>query len=341
MKLEDKFFCPNKFGYTIAGKALFPGALILFLIIFAAPASAKYTTSALDKITISTDLNAILIEKEDSIDNSNSGPMASPGISSGLSTELTSEQPPVTASGSIEPSNDVATQSQASSGETPSATPGPKPTTIDIATQTTSSGAVEVSDVLPAQSASDSDETQLAASEKEPMIVDSAQQAAIPEPGEPSWDELVKTDGDSDNSQLATADAALEITETVSEQESLEEIIRNGLNKTIQGWSFAWANQDIDRYLSFYAEDFQPENTQLSRSAWVEQRKVRLLNPRKIEISVSEIELQIDNEPIKRAEFQQRYKSDYYQDNILKSLEFVSQDDQWKIISEKTVQVLP
>jgi hypothetical protein len=213
---------------------------------------------------------------------------------------------------------------------------------------------IEISDDPPLEPETDNGDTQLAVSGAESTPMATKPEVVSPDLMELSEDSPELSDETSFDEQVASAAAAPEIEpETVPEATSVELIVANtsqqensgdtiriDINKTIQGWAFAWSSQDVPGYLAFYADEFTPDNPQLSRSTWAVQREERLLKPGKIELGLSNIEIYLDEVPVKRAEFEQTYKSDVYQDKVLKSLEFIEQDGEWKIRSERTVKVL-
>jgi len=129
---------------------------------------------------------------------------------------------------------------------------------------------------------------------------------------------------------------------TVEEQrlKTYESDITVQVEGAIQGWAFAWASQDVGNYLEFYSPSFQPEDLNMSKPEWEKLRESRLLKPRSIELSVSEIELTIKDGRETHAVFEQVYKSDTFSDRILKSMEFILQEGEWKINRERTLKTL-
>jgi hypothetical protein len=214
--------------------------------------------------------------------------------------------------------------------------PTPAPTTIPEL--------IEQSDDSPPEPDNDSEDTQLDASGVVTTAIDIEPETEPPEPGESSEDSPGLSDDRAPDEPVTREEPEATSTELVAaitnQQANPEETIRIGINKTIQGWAFAWSSQNVPGYLGFYADEFTPDNPQLSRSAWTVQREERLLKPGNIELGLSNIEIYLDETPVKRAEFEQTYQSDVYQDKVLKSLEFIEQNGIWKIRSERTIKVL-
>ncbi len=105
--------------------------------------------------------------------------------------------------------------------------------------------------------------------------------------------------------------------------------------ETVDRWLLAWWRQKVDDYLSFYAKDFEvPEN--LDRRAWEEQRRVRLVAPAFITIDIEAREITALSEHQYRAQFIQHYRSDTYQDTVLKVLELIRENGRWKIQREES-----
>lgn len=127
--------------------------------------------------------------------------------------------------------------------------------------------------------------------------------------------------------------------ETIEQPDDLQQISQE-IDAAMQGWASAWSDQNVDAYLNHYAAEFTPAKDSMSRAQWVAQRKQRLENPSRIELSLSDIELTGIEDQITRVVFRQNYRSDNYSDEIIKSLDFVNVEGDWKILSEKTVKVL-
>jgi hypothetical protein len=121
---------------------------------------------------------------------------------------------------------------------------------------------------------------------------------------------------------------------------SLNDSIERIIELTIGIWASAWSNQDVDTYLEQYASSFIPGNASLSLEAWKALRKTRLSTPKSIQVSISNLEIAIFDSGIHLATFVQDYKSDIFQEKSLKSLEFIEQDDSWKILSERSIRLL-
>ncbi len=109
------------------------------------------------------------------------------------------------------------------------------------------------------------------------------------------------------------------------------------VTQTIQDWLQAWRKQDVGAYLAFYAKQFKtPDNE--SRSQWEQTRRTRVLRPKKIEIRLSSLKVQIADTENATAIFHQDYRSDSYGDKVIKELTFIKEDGVWRIRQERVVK---
>ncbi|MBX2849765.1 MAG: hypothetical protein KTR16_15685 [Acidiferrobacterales bacterium] len=132
-----------------------------------------------------------------------------------------------------------------------------------------------------------------------------------------------------------SADAAL----TTNEQ-AQQEKYDIALN-LVKQWAGSWSQQDVASYVSHYAQNYSPPRTQLSHQDWLEQRQVRLTNKKFIQIDVTDVEYQNDDDNRFSVTFTQRYRSNTIDDTIRKRLVFASSNDSMldaKIVDEVIVQ---
>ena len=103
--------------------------------------------------------------------------------------------------------------------------------------------------------------------------------------------------------------------------------------ETVTAWAQAWAAQDAETYLSFYAPGFQTP-VDLTRPDWEQVRRQRISFPAFINITVSNIEIDILDTTTSRARFIQIYQSPTFRSTTNKNLLFTRVAGQWKIIEE-------
>ena len=126
----------------------------------------------------------------------------------------------------------------------------------------------------------------------------------------------------------------------ISQLPSPEDRIRNAIEIAVAAWAQAWSNRDVAGYLSQYASSFEPGNANLSLDAWKALRKTRLTTPKFIEVSVSNLDIAVFDSGVNLVTFVQDYRSDIFQERSLKSLEFIEENGQWKIASERSIRLL-
>ncbi|ROO28657.1 YybH family protein [Salinisphaera orenii] len=100
----------------------------------------------------------------------------------------------------------------------------------------------------------------------------------------------------------------------------------------VQRWADAWSAQDVAAYLGVYAEDFVPAEAD-SRAAWAAERRERVSSPARIEVSLGDTRIERRGDQA-LARFEQRYRSDTYQDVEAKALLLTETDDGWRILRE-------
>lgn len=109
------------------------------------------------------------------------------------------------------------------------------------------------------------------------------------------------------------------------------------VSASVQNWVSAWSEQDIDAYVDSYVANYTTGN---SHSTWVKQRKNKLTRPKSIDIDIENLDVMLLDENTARAEFEQSYRSNTYQDKVIKQLTLVQQNGSWKISAEATLRKL-
>lgn len=101
----------------------------------------------------------------------------------------------------------------------------------------------------------------------------------------------------------------------------------------LEKWRQAWSNQNVKSYLDAYHENFVPGQGQ-SLNAWRNARTRSLTAPRFIDVFLADIQLTPLAETLVRVTFNQRYRSDRFQDEVKKVLLLENVAGQWKIVQE-------
>ncbi|MCK4621934.1 MAG: protein kinase [Desulfuromonadales bacterium] len=101
-------------------------------------------------------------------------------------------------------------------------------------------------------------------------------------------------------------------------------------------WAAAWSAQDVESYLSFYADEFTPA-ADGSREDWAAQRRRRLVRPKKIEVSLEDFSLVRQADGLLQIEVTQSYRSDRYADRTRKLFDLQLAENNWGIIRERSL----
>jgi tetratricopeptide (TPR) repeat protein len=100
----------------------------------------------------------------------------------------------------------------------------------------------------------------------------------------------------------------------------------------VRAWARAWSNKDVKAYLSAYSRDFDPPGS-LSRSAWEEERRLRINGKKSINVKLDGLTLTVTgNSAVAR--FQQDYKADALSVSSRKRLDLVKTGERWLIVKE-------
>jgi murein L,D-transpeptidase YafK len=116
--------------------------------------------------------------------------------------------------------------------------------------------------------------------------------------------------------------------------EERDNLLRQGqlMLDRVEGWSQAWSQKDLDRYLSYYASDFTWGNLDLQgwrkRKAWLNNRyKI-------ISVQFSDIRFFRQGKMV-LATADEVYRSDRFASAGLKHLFLVQNSEEWRILGEK------
>ena len=109
-----------------------------------------------------------------------------------------------------------------------------------------------------------------------------------------------------------------------------------GIESSVNNWVNAWTSQDIPLYLERYSQEFAPSKG-LSRGVWESERKIKLIEPDYIKVTLSDIKVNQYSENLADVDFIQYYQSNTYTDEVKKQLSMQNIDNQWLIIEEKVI----
>lgn len=106
--------------------------------------------------------------------------------------------------------------------------------------------------------------------------------------------------------------------------------------ETVYAWAEAWSNQDVNAYLSFYADTFKPSQG-MSARAWRNQRRRRLRTPRFIKVELNTPEVTPLSNDMARVQFSQAYTSNIFRDKVSKQLLLTKHNAKWLIVEERVI----
>jgi len=106
------------------------------------------------------------------------------------------------------------------------------------------------------------------------------------------------------------------------------------VQSAVLAWAAAWSSKDMGAYLGAYGKEFDPPGN-LSRKAWEEERRARIVGKSRIQVRLSDISVSVDgNRAV--AKFKQAYSADALNVSSRKTLELVKSGDRWLIVREST-----
>lgn len=103
--------------------------------------------------------------------------------------------------------------------------------------------------------------------------------------------------------------------------------------EALKAWSLAWSGRNAQDYLGAYAPGFSPADG-TTRAAWESRRKHALARSKDISIDLRDIKLTVKDAKHASTVFKQAYRSEQYEDNVLKTLEWERIEGRWLIVSE-------
>ena len=138
---------------------------------------------------------------------------------------------------------------------------------------------------------------------------------------------------------IAQIKAALGLNDSSSDADGLSESLRQEVLALVGIWADSWSKQDIGQYLALYSKNYQPELGR-SQDEWRDLRRERLTKPQYIELNIENVRLRKIDENRIQVKLQQSYRSDFYQDRILKSINLIKENGSWRILMERSLGML-
>jgi ketosteroid isomerase-like protein len=109
---------------------------------------------------------------------------------------------------------------------------------------------------------------------------------------------------------------------------------RDAVMAQVNGWAKAWTAQNVDSYLGYYSQQFEPPKG-LSRKAWADERRARIEGKGRIRVEVSAPEVAVNGNTAK-VTFRQTYESDRLTAKSRKTLVLIKNGGKWQIKQESS-----
>ena len=124
--------------------------------------------------------------------------------------------------------------------------------------------------------------------------------------------------------------------DTVNAQEdkaAQQALDKKAIENAVIDWKRAWESSDVEAYLNHYAADFIPDDGS-SLQQWKDLRSNRLNSADNIQISLSNLDIQLESPNAAVVAFDQEYRSNSFTDNTHKVLLVRQHEGAWKIARE-------
>jgi tetratricopeptide (TPR) repeat protein len=141
---------------------------------------------------------------------------------------------------------------------------------------------------------------------------------------------------ETDSTQAETVEAAPVRDVGADEGGQMEVASPEAPEEFLKRWAGAWSAQDVEAYLTFYAETFIPSAGR-PREGWAQLRRKRISRPQSISVKLSEITSSVTGDDSVRMNVVQEYQSDIYSDRTRKVFDLRRKDNSWKIVSERSL----
>jgi tetratricopeptide (TPR) repeat protein len=100
----------------------------------------------------------------------------------------------------------------------------------------------------------------------------------------------------------------------------------------VKAWATAWSGKDLKRYFAAYGSAFDPPGN-MSRSAWEEERKVRIQGKSRISVKISALQTTVSGKTAV-VKFRQDYQADALVVSSRKTLTLTKVGERWVITKE-------
>lgn len=105
------------------------------------------------------------------------------------------------------------------------------------------------------------------------------------------------------------------------------------IDQVLSRWAKAWSAQNVSAYLSVYSNDYQPAGD-TTRAQWIRQQRVRVNQPKSVDVSVSDIQVTTHSADRAKATFHEHYQAAGHDRDATRHMVFVREDGNWRIRRE-------
>ena len=110
------------------------------------------------------------------------------------------------------------------------------------------------------------------------------------------------------------------------------------IERSVKEWAAAWSAKNVHDYVAAYVPDFKPKG--MSHDAWKKQRVDRISKSKIIEVILSDISTNAQDDNHATVSFTQSYRADAYHSKTEKTLRMIKQLDRWLITEESAGRVV-
>ena len=107
----------------------------------------------------------------------------------------------------------------------------------------------------------------------------------------------------------------------------------------LKAWSDAWAKGNADAYIGAYAADFLPPGGD-THANWEKRRRMLLGVAKNVELRIESPKVKIASDGHALVTFNQYYKSQNYNDTLVKQIKLAQRNGRWLIVDEHVVSIL-
>ncbi|MEQ1767647.1 MAG: tetratricopeptide repeat protein, partial [Methylotenera sp.] len=130
-----------------------------------------------------------------------------------------------------------------------------------------------------------------------------------------------------------TAAAIKPTTETAKPPVDASKNNDEALTSAVNAWAQAWSSKNLEQYFASYGASFKPAKGE-SRKSWEQQRRERINRPAKINVEVSNININATDENNAKVRFKQSYQADGKPIYTTKTLVLKKEGNNWFIQQE-------